>query len=218
MSAPLKPGWKMTEDQHALFWRLWSAACRGQGWFYLKTAERNARRKEVLRELGFTSAKLIDSRDGFDHVRERLEALADRVHNERPDAGHRRRLLWNIDQARSRLNAAGYPAAALDKILRQRFKVIPGLRTVADLETEELVNLLRTLTARARSWKQRQEFLAVWRALLLNLALHNLWPPRSARPDPRNAPGTAPASAAHPLCSPHSDLLQRPGADLFFAG
>jgi hypothetical protein len=28
----LKPGWKMTEDQHHLFWRLWGQTSKAQGW------------------------------------------------------------------------------------------------------------------------------------------------------------------------------------------
>jgi hypothetical protein len=215
MSAPLQLGWKMSVDQVPLFWRLWGAACRGQGW---SGKEAIAKRKEVLAELGFASVKHIDAAGGFDRVREHLEALAARVQNERPDAGERRRLLWNIDQARAELSAAAYPAEFLNKIFKQRFRVIAGVRLIGDLETEELLNLLRTLKNRLATWKQQQLLTGILRPLLLNLALHKAWPSRSARPASRSATGTASASAMHTLCSTDSELLPQREADLFLAG
>jgi hypothetical protein len=152
MSAPLKPGWRMTVEQVRLFWRLWSAACRYQRW---TTSESEARRHEILMECGFASAKDIDHTDGFDRVKNRLEALAGRIHNGPDDAGRRRRVLVRVGQAFAELNAANYPPHSVKTILVERFKVIEGIRTVADLNTEELINLSRTLAARLASWKKR---------------------------------------------------------------
>jgi hypothetical protein len=116
MNAPLKPGGRMSQDQHDLFWRLWNAAVRCQRW---TASEAAGKRHEILAELGFASAKHIGARDGFDRVRKRLEALADQLHNERPDEGQRRRLVWLISQAQAELSAAGYPARTAGCLARK---------------------------------------------------------------------------------------------------
>jgi hypothetical protein len=152
--AQLKPGWRMTQDQADLFWRLWRAACAWQGWDKLPSAERDARRREMLAECGFSSLTLVDSTHGFDAVKKRLEELAGVVHNERADAGDRRRILAIAREAMSDLLASGYPPRAVDTILRERFHIVEGVRAIADLDTDELLNLSRTLTARLASWNK----------------------------------------------------------------
>jgi hypothetical protein len=196
MKVSFKPGWAMTESQHSLFWRLWNAACGCQHW---TGREAEAKRREILLELGFESAKHIDHLGGFDLVKKRLEALADRVDNEREDGSRRRRVLWRIGQARAGLNSADYPTKAVDTILRQRFKVIPGIRTIADLETRELVNLSRTLTARLASYKARKAAIS--------------------QPAPRSAAGVCPGSAVQSFCNPNAANVPHASmatADLFF--
>jgi len=202
----LKPGWQMTEDQHSLFWRLWSAAMRGQGWNTLPAAEQEAKRREVLASLGFRSAKLIDTRQGFDDVKKRFEALAGKVHNEAPDAGQHRRLLARIGEAFSDLDAASYPPRAVEKILRVRFKVIKGVRTIPDLETVEMENLARTLNARLTAWNHLRRLADILSAVLLRLALFSAWPLPSARTDPHTA-GTASAIAMPGDCTAPADTL-----------
>jgi hypothetical protein len=149
MSAALKLGWGITQDQHSLFWHLWNSACRYQQW---TTSEANVKRHEILAELGFASAKHIDSTDGFDRVKKRFQELAGKVHNERADAGQRRRILSRIGLVFAELSEAEYPARSLDTILRKRFKLLEGSRRIGDLETPELVNLLSTVSARLTSW------------------------------------------------------------------
>ncbi len=217
-AANLKPGWQMTPDQHDLFWRLWASACRGQGWNALPAAEQNAKRREVLSALGFASAKDIDTRQGFDDVKQRLEALAGKIHNERPDAGQRRRILSRIGQAIAELDQAGYPPRSIETILRIRFKVIKGVRTLPDLDTPELVNLSRTLSARLSSWKQWQCLINALRSILFRLALCQSRPSPIGQPAPSSAASMAHASAMQRLCSPIAEPLPHPTAALFFQG
>ena len=155
--AALKPGWKMTPEQHRLFWRLWTAACAWQGW---PSQDCEEKRREILTALGFDSAKEIDSTRGFDAVKSRLMELAGKVVNETPDAGERRRILSRVGLALGELGQADYPQAALHRILRERFHVIEGEGTIADLPTVELLNLVRTLTARLAGWQKKREALA----------------------------------------------------------
>jgi len=143
--ATVKPGWLMSEAQAAVFWRLWAAVMKAQGW---PSSENNARRHEVLAALGFSSVKDVDMKDGFDRVKKRLEELADKVHNEREDAGQRRRFLHRIDEQCATLNALmGRDAAgAYLAVLRiERFKRFAGVNTVEDLPTVELEHVVMTL-------------------------------------------------------------------------
>lgn len=215
MSTALKPGWLMSHAQHDLFWQLWNSACRAQGW---TSKEAVAKRREILSELGFASAKLIDHRHGFDHVRERLEALADILRNERPDAGQRRRLLWNISQAQAELSAANYPARSTATLFKIRFKIIPGQRVMDDLTTGQLLNLLRTLRNRLASWKSHQTLLAIILDILQRLATFKAWPASAAIPSASVSTATATASASasarQTLCSPIAAEMQT----TFFVG
>jgi hypothetical protein len=147
----------MTKDQAALFWRLWSAACQYQGWNALSSAERDEKRHEVLAECGFESVKDVDSLHGFDRVKARLLELQGRVQNAPDDAGQRRRYVVKIGILLAELGEAGYAEHSLNTILRERFKIIHGVNTITDLETPELLNLIRTLTSRVASWKSRTE-------------------------------------------------------------
>ena len=153
--APEAPGWQMSQDQRRLFWRLWAAACECQGWNQLPSSERDEKRHAVLAELGFASIKTVDGKHGFDALKRRLQELADKVHVDPPDQGLRRRILWRIGQVLLELRQAGYPDHAVETILKQRFKVLSGVKTMAQLATPELVNLSRTLTARLASWKAK---------------------------------------------------------------
>ena len=73
---------KLNAAQLSLFWRLWAAACRAQGWdaeHGLNSAAVNARRKEFLASLGFTSLTEVDRCDGFSLVKRELLKLDDRI-------------------------------------------------------------------------------------------------------------------------------------------
>src|SRR5579872_2734929 len=122
-------GWRMSVVHRDLFLRLWSDACEAQGW-HRPTLEREAIRHQILEELGFSSARDIGTTDGFDAVKAEFERLADVVHNERDDAGQRRRITWRINQTLERLRAAGYLDHSIQTILVDRFKIVDR-RTIA---------------------------------------------------------------------------------------
>src|SRR5579862_7122912 len=82
MARPVPPakGGRMllSEDQVKKFWRLWPQACRANGWTKengLSAAQIDAKRKEVLLDCGFTSLTLVDRKDGFTKVKNRLLIL-----------------------------------------------------------------------------------------------------------------------------------------------
>ncbi|HEX3716994.1 MAG TPA: hypothetical protein VH595_03425 [Verrucomicrobiae bacterium] len=156
-SASHPPGWGMNAAQISLFWRLWGDACAYQGWDALSSVERDEKRHEVLTECGFSSAKHVDRTVGFDRVKKRLMELQGHVHNEPEDAGERRRIVARIGTLLAELGEARYPEHSLDTILRKRFKVIEGVSSITDLDTRELLNLVRTLAARLASWTHRQD-------------------------------------------------------------
>ncbi len=155
----LKPGWRMTPAQHRLFFStLWPDARQAQGWDQLSSAERETRRHEVLSQLGFSSLKDVNHTDDFDTLKSRLMELADHVAIADPaEAGGRRRLLHRIGEAFAALDDAGYPVHSIQTILRNRFKVIDGVNTVTDLETHELTNLLRTISAWLSAWRKQKQ-------------------------------------------------------------
>jgi hypothetical protein len=102
------------------------------------------------------AAQYLNCSDDHDRVKKRLLELQGRVHNEPQDAGERRRITSRIGVLLAELGKAKYPSHSLNTILRERFKVIEGVNTITDLETRELLNLVRTLAARLASWKARQ--------------------------------------------------------------
>jgi hypothetical protein len=124
----------------------------------------------VLWELGFASAKQIDSTRGFGAVKKRFMELQNHLHNEPPDADERRRLIYRIGLALAELSEAGYAPKAIETILRTRFKVIAGAKTISDLDTVELVNLLRTLSSRLSTWTQLKRLASLLRSLIVRLA------------------------------------------------
>lgn len=63
----------LTEPQINAFWRLWSRACRVNGWRDNAVAERE--RKAFLERCGFSSLTLVDRLDGFTKVKNELEIL-----------------------------------------------------------------------------------------------------------------------------------------------
>lgn len=69
----------LSASQVTLFWRLWAAAVRAQGWGGLPKAEIELRRKAMLRECGFESLTAVDKTSGFDQVKRRLLELQDSV-------------------------------------------------------------------------------------------------------------------------------------------
>lgn len=67
---------RLSKPQVTLFWRLWKGACAVQGWM---ADEQEARRKEILTELGFSSLKEVGREGDFDRLKARLLALQYRL-------------------------------------------------------------------------------------------------------------------------------------------
>lgn len=93
----------LSKAQLTLWWRSWSAACKAQGWTRgggWNAEQIDAKRHEILRELGFESLRDVDNR-GFDRLLARVRMLANRVDGAvdevRPQNGDSRRLLWRIE-------------------------------------------------------------------------------------------------------------------------
>lgn len=73
---------KISPAQVKLFWNLWSKVCKTQGWTKdrgFDAAAVDAKRKEVLRSIGFASLTLVDKTHGFGKVKATLERLGDKV-------------------------------------------------------------------------------------------------------------------------------------------
>lgn len=72
----------MTKSQSAAYWRLWSAACKAQGWTKadgMDSAAVDAKRKECLIECGFESSRDIDSGAGFSRWKSLCERLSGKL-------------------------------------------------------------------------------------------------------------------------------------------
>lgn len=68
----------LSENQVNTFWRLWPKACQANGWTRdngMTTVQIDAKRKELLLDCGFTSLTLVDRKDGFTKVKNKLLIL-----------------------------------------------------------------------------------------------------------------------------------------------
>jgi hypothetical protein len=147
------PGWGMTDSQRHSFWRKWGDVCEAQGWDKLPPFQREAKRIEILGELGFASAKDVDKTAGCDRVFRKFEELAGVVHAKADDGG-RARLLHRIGEAISELAELGCPPEVWEKILRD-FGVVPGVIDISDLPENKLLTLSRTLSRYVGDWKKK---------------------------------------------------------------
>lgn len=148
-------GWKLSEPQIKLFWRLMANAAKYQQW---SNAEAEVQRRVILKECGFYSAKQIDPRGGFDRVKRRLEELAGMVHASPEDEAKRGRCIYKIGELLVDWNDVYGEKAetALQSLFKARFKVIPQLSTIGQLSTDELVNLCVTLEERIEAKRKEQ--------------------------------------------------------------
>jgi hypothetical protein len=144
----------MTEGQWCSFWRLWGAACVGQGWDKLTAAERDGKRRETLLQLGFNSAKEIDKTAGFDRVKRRLEELAHVL--PAPVDGEKVRLLHRIGEVIAGLEESLFPGHRLAAILKSN-GVVTGVRALEDLEKERLLSLSAALAGILKDWEAEKD-------------------------------------------------------------
>ena len=160
----------MTSAQQSAYWRLWSAACKAQGWTRengLDAAAIDHHRKECLAECGFESSKDIDSGAGFSRWKSLCERLSGKlvgavheVHQNTP--ADRRR--WVIENEMIPCIAWYAPETTRDRLLYARNYVAAIIRatigtvdlgagqtgtpSLTDLDESELTRLMATLNAR----------------------------------------------------------------------
>lgn len=126
----------------------WPRACKAQGW---KVSDRDLRLDVISQAVGrpiSTMHQLDNSRD-VDRVKAHLLSLADDLAatvetTREDDPGLRRRLLFLIRKQSAQLGGEPYVMA----IARDRFHLVAGVRTLDDLSTEDLRQLMMTLKAR----------------------------------------------------------------------
>ena len=151
MSKPNYPGWKMSESQHGAYFRLFAAACAAQK-CETAAAKEALRRAAHIAAFGRpVSAKEIDQGKMFDAIKREFLRLADSVDH-------------NTDQERKRLVFAAYDSlnrlhklvarAYVTTLLKQRFKVIDGKRSVEDLSDGQLHQLIITCNNRIKVLSQ----------------------------------------------------------------
>jgi hypothetical protein len=144
----------LSKPQVQRFWREWSAACRYQKWEALPSAEKDAKRKELLARCGFNSLTLVDRVKGFSRVLEELAPLQDNVTNTvHATENPRRVLLFQVSALADQLGL-NYAIS----ICRDRF----GMNDIESLTDHQLEQMRNTLNARAHS-KRRSSRAAVAR-------------------------------------------------------
>jgi len=160
----------MSKRQSAVYWRLWSAACKAQGWTKacgMDSAAIDAKRKECLAECGFESSRDIDSGAGFSRWKALCERLCGKlsgaiaeVRQNTPE-DRRRWVIRNellpclaIYAPPGAHDPAEYAAAYLATLLRDSLPWRPdgngsGMPcTLDELDEAGLVKIMATLNAR----------------------------------------------------------------------
>lgn len=122
----------LSKDQVSLFWRLWSSACKTQGWTRdagLTSADIDAHRKAMLAEMGFSSLTQVDRTAGFGRVKARLMTLCDSLkgaieadHPEMDDARRKRHMIRH-DLAPCLALYVQDPVGYIESILRDKFHI-----------------------------------------------------------------------------------------------
>ena len=146
-SKTLYPGWRMTVAQHGRYFWLLADACAAQG--AVSTAAKEALRKQAHRAaFGFEkSAKDINADKEFTAIANEFRRLGNVVETE---TNERRQSIYVARQRLTALAAITAPGY-IETLLKQRFKVIPGLRAVEDLSRKQLTDLITTVNNRIRT-------------------------------------------------------------------
>lgn len=160
----------MSKSQSAAYWRLWSAACKAQGWTKaegMDSAAIDAKRKECLSECGFESSRDIDSGAGFSRWKALCERLCGKLSGaiaevrQNTPADRRRWVIRNellpclaIYAPSGAQDPAEYASAYLATILRDSMPWRPdgngsGMPcTLDELDEVGLTKIMATLNAR----------------------------------------------------------------------
>lgn len=144
-AADIYPGWKMTVRQHGLYFRLLAAACAAQ---HATTAAA----KEALRQAAHLaafgkpkSAKDINRTNEFDAIATELKRVANVIND--PQSPEHKRSVYVATQRLAALQQIASPNYTAT-LLRDRFKVIAGQRSIEDLTAKQLAELISTVNNR----------------------------------------------------------------------
>lgn len=154
---------KLAPDQVKMFWRLWPEACRANGWTKergMSGSEIDAKRKELLRDCGFSSLTLVDRTSGFTKVKNKLLILAGvsvqaGLEDQDTTANDSRMHRYVMEQeiipclALYVEDVTGYVATVIAGLIRH-YKIDRPERppTFADLSPSQMHQALMTLSAR----------------------------------------------------------------------
>jgi hypothetical protein len=144
-----------TKQRMSILVDRWPAACRAQGW---NKSDRELRLSVISSAVGrpVNSLNDLDNSRDIDAVYAALGRLTDNVGRtvevDNDEPGYRRRILWLVRKHGHELGGEPYILA----LARDRFHLTAGLRTIEDLSTEQLDQLMITLNAR-RQAKARNE-------------------------------------------------------------
>jgi hypothetical protein len=139
---------QMSPAQTQFYWSLWKGVCIRQGWTTkngMTTAEIDAKRKEVMREVFRRdfSSKDIQTNDQFTLIKNRFLFLKDNLQGAIEDGSQvenkKRQLLWVIKN-RLRPCLAVYierPDDYIAKLLRDGHHIYKGVSTIDDLSAVE---------------------------------------------------------------------------------
>ena len=142
----LYPGWKMTVRQRLLYFHLFQAACESAH-ASTATAKESLRQAAHLAAFGRPkSAKDIGTKKEFTAIANEFKRLANIV--DRDDNARRTALFV----ARQRLEALRTIVAPgyVERLLKERFKVIPSQKDIENLSPKQLTDLITTVNNRIR--------------------------------------------------------------------
>jgi len=149
--------WMMSPAHQKLLWSLWRNACDAQMWrspaCTLEEVEQH-RKRVTLEVFGSPrSWKSINQKEEFDKLKSRLELLAGKVQGGIED-GHReygdqRRLLWKFHEVQYKCVALYMPSPDkyLDRLLKERFKVVRDWTCIEDLDARPTIRTRKDGTA-----------------------------------------------------------------------
>ena len=149
----------MTSKQRiAILADWWPRACEVQGW---RKDDRPKRLEVVSEAVGrqITSFNDLDNAVDIDKVKAHLGMLAEdldataELTPSGADYGYRRRVYWLIRKHARPLGGEPY----ILQLARDRFHLAAGFRTIEDLTTQQLHQLMMTLNARSHSKRRRAD-------------------------------------------------------------
>jgi hypothetical protein len=163
----------LTKPQTQRFWREWTIIKRQLKAAGSTDAQCENERYDMLQRAGFNSLTEVDTRAGFDAVlaqlglmREDIARTAETLPAEtirlpagegttktKDTPGYRRRILYLVRKHSLALGGEPYVLA----LARDRFGITEGLRTIEDLATDKLHQLMITLNSREHTRKKKAQ-------------------------------------------------------------